>query len=58
MAANNQKNFEKYPNPIWVETGSHHGDGIQQAIDAGFKELYSIELSHDLYLRCCGKSVV
>lgn len=52
MGANNQKNFEKYPNPIWVETGSWHGDGIQQAIDAGFKELYSIELSHDLYLRC------
>jgi hypothetical protein len=52
MAANNKENFEKYPNPIWVETGSWHGDGIQQAIDAGFRELYSIELSHDLYLRC------
>jgi hypothetical protein len=44
--------FSKYPNPIWVETGSWHGDGIQQAIDEGFTEIYSIELSVDLHKRC------
>jgi hypothetical protein len=47
--------FQKYPNPVWVETGSWHGDGIQQALDAGFKNIYSIELSHELYLRCCDR---
>jgi hypothetical protein len=35
-----------------VETGSWHGDGIQQAIDEGFTEIYSIELSHALHERC------
>lgn len=44
--------FSKYPNPIWVETGSWHGDGIQQAIDEGFTEIYSIELSEALHQRC------
>jgi hypothetical protein len=45
--------FEKYPNPVFIETGTWHGDGVQQAIDAGFKVIYSIELSLELYQRCC-----
>jgi hypothetical protein len=36
--------FKKYPNPIFIETGCYHGDGIQMALDAGFKMNYSIEL--------------
>lgn len=36
--------FKKYINPIFVETGSYHGDGIQLALDAGFQMIYSIEL--------------
>jgi hypothetical protein len=44
--------FAKYPNQIFIETGSWHGDGIQQALDAGFSEIYSIELSRDLYNLC------
>jgi hypothetical protein len=47
--------FEKYLNPVWIETGSYHGDGIQQAIDAGFKSIYSIELGFELYQRCCAR---
>lgn len=44
--------FKKYPNPVFIETGSWHGDGIQQALDAGFKKVYSIELSNQLYEQC------
>lgn len=39
------ENFKKYLNNIFVETGSFVGDGIQQALDAGFKNIISIELS-------------
>ncbi len=51
MSANNNL-FQKYSNPVFVETGSYHGDGIQQAIDAGFKTIYSIELGRELYELC------
>lgn len=44
--------FQKYPNPIFIETGSQYGDGIQMALDAGFKTIYSIELGVDLYSHC------
>ena len=33
--------FSKYPNPVFIETGSHTGDGIQFAIDAGFQTIIS-----------------
>jgi hypothetical protein len=39
------ENFSKYLNGIFIETGSFVGDGIQQALNAGFKKVISIELS-------------
>ena len=39
------ENFGKYPNDLFIETGSFTGDGIQQALNAGFKNVISIELS-------------
>lgn len=45
--------FKKYLNRIFIETGSCYGDGINQAIDAGFEKIYSIELSELLYHHCC-----
>jgi hypothetical protein len=44
--------FQKYPNPVFIETGSLVGDAIQHALDAGFKTVYSIELSKALYNIC------
>lgn len=44
--------FKKYPNPVFIETGSLVGDGIQHALNAGFKTIYSIELSRKLYDIC------
>lgn len=44
--------FQKHLNPIFIETGSYHGSGIQKALKASFKEVYSIELSPNLYDFC------
>ena len=44
--------FERYPNPVFIETGSYLGDGIQAAHEAGFETIYSIELSENLYNYC------
>ena len=40
-----KENFKKYLNDYFIETGSYMGDGIQQALDAGYKNIISIELS-------------
>ena len=44
--------FKKYLNKKFIETGSFMGDGIQQALDAGFENVISIELS-DKYFSIC-----
>ena len=44
--------FKKYPNQLFLETGSYLGSGIQQALDAGFQKVISIELS-DKYFKIC-----
>lgn len=49
--------FHKYLNRIFVETGSNNGNGIAKALDAGFQEIYSIELSKDLYETCTKRFV-
>jgi hypothetical protein len=41
--------FSEYPNRVFIETGSYHGDGIQQALDAGFDEVWSIECDPALW---------
>ena len=46
------ENFRTYPNPVFLETGSFMGDGIQQALDAGFNRVISIELSDKYYDIC------
>ena len=44
--------FEKYLNPVFIETGSYTGDGIQLALKAGFEEVHSIEISPKYYNIC------
>jgi hypothetical protein len=48
----NENIFKKYINNFFIETGSYIGDGIQYAIEAGFKNIYSIELSDKYYNIC------
>jgi len=40
---------------IFVETGSHQGDGIQMALDADFLAIYSTDVSAYAYGYCCGR---
>lgn len=38
--------LERYPNVVFIETGTNHGDGVQAALDADcFNQIYSVELS-------------
>jgi hypothetical protein len=45
----NTENFKRHKNDVFIETGSYVGDGIQQALEAGFSEIISIELSDKYY---------
>ncbi len=47
--------FIKYPNEFFIETGTWDGHGVQMAIDAGFKRIYSIELKESCYHACCSR---
>ena len=45
--------FRKYNNnSIFIETGSCNGEGIRNALFAGFKDVYSIELEDTFYQYC------
>jgi len=50
-----KRDFKKYLNPNFIETGSHTGSGIQAALKAGFKRIYSIELCEKYYGLCRDK---
>jgi hypothetical protein len=45
-------NFKKYLNEVFIETGSYMGDGIRQAITAGYNKIISIELSEKYFDYC------
>lgn len=47
--------FSKYLNNYFVETGTHQGLGVSLALEAGFQNIRSIELSPDLYQLCVSK---
>ena len=44
--------FQKFANTHFVETGSFEGNTISEAIEAGFNEIHSIELSEKCCLYC------
>ena len=45
--------FKNHMNPVFIETGSYTGNGIQEALDANFGKIYSIELSEKYFNLCC-----
>lgn len=47
--------FGKYLKRVFIETGSNYGDGIQQALDEGFKAVYSCDILQDRYDHCCNR---
>lgn len=45
--------FDKYKNTnVFFESGSHVGEGIQKALDAGFKNIISTELAQNYHYHC------
>lgn len=46
------RDFRPYLNYYFIETGSYLGDGIKAALDAGFQEVISIEISRGYYEHC------
>lgn len=40
---------------IFIETGTERGGGVERALEAGFEEIYSMELAPNLYLSCVNK---
>ncbi len=47
-----KETFARYPNKYFVESGSWVGGGIENALAADFKHIYSIELKQSLYEYC------
>ena len=39
-------------NPVFIETGTLRGESVRKALNAGFKKIYSIELSEVFYDNC------
>lgn len=45
----------KYPNKVFVETGSLVGEAIQTALEVGFEKVLSVELAEKYYNICKNK---
>jgi hypothetical protein len=41
--------LKKYPNPVFIETGSWKGDGVKAALEAGFENIFTIEAVSTLF---------
>ena len=48
----NKDVLSKFDNNYFIETGSYIGDGIQTALDAGFKNVISIDITPQYYDIC------
>ncbi len=44
--------LEKFKNDVFIETGTYLGGGVNLAIECGFKEIISIEMSYFYYIKC------
>jgi len=49
--------LSRYLNPFFIETGSYDGDGIQTALNVGFNNIISIELSDHFFEVCKAKFI-
>lgn len=47
--------FRNYLNNWFVETGSYAGDGVQSALDAGFKNIISFDVAEYNYNLCVNR---
>ena len=42
----------KYPNKVFVETGTYYGDAVREALRCGFDEVHSVEIHKPFYDAC------
>jgi hypothetical protein len=47
--------LRRYPNPVFIETGTYLGEGIDAAVEAGFERIFSIELGESLFVEASKK---
>lgn len=47
--------LKKYLNETFIETGTYIGEGVEKALEAGFSNIYSIEIDPDRYKECTEK---
>lgn len=47
--------LQKYPNPIFLETGTFLGGGVELALECAFQKVISIEVEPKYYEIACGK---
>lgn len=45
----------RYKTDVFIETGSYEGGTIQKALDAGVKEIHSIEINPQKFKFCCAR---
>lgn len=45
--------LKQFQRPVFIETGTHRGDGVQAAVEAGFERIYSADISLFNYGWCC-----
>ena len=55
MNSSPRRQFHKYMNGFLCESGSYLGEGIQDALNCGFKQVISFEVKEDLYKQCVEK---
>jgi len=52
------QHFTRFRNDYFVETGTHLGNGLKTALDAGHKKCYTIEIHEHLYLDACKRFAI
>lgn len=50
-----EKLLSKYPNKIFVKTGTQHGYGIEVALECSFEKIYSIDIDPKYHGECSAK---
>jgi len=44
--------LSRYKNPVFIETGTYHGGGVELALECGFETIHSIESYEPFYRDC------
>lgn len=44
--------LKKYLSEVFIETGTFYGAGVRKALEAGFNEIYSIEIDPEKFKHC------